>query len=73
MSAIYCQEFMGTREVAEALRVERSQVSRWQRTRTRGFPAPAFVLAATPVWRAEDIKVFATTRPQRRTPLSATR
>lgn len=49
-------EFMGVKEVAEALGWSKAKVSEYHR---RGkLPAPAFVIAAGPVWEAEDIDAY---------------
>jgi predicted site-specific integrase-resolvase len=53
-------ELMGTSEAAKVLNVNKSQISRW--LRKGKFPPPRARLAAGPVWTAQQIRFFRTTR-----------
>jgi len=53
-------ELMGTSEAAKVLNVNKSQISRW--LRKGKFPPPRARLAAGPVWTAQQIWFFRTTR-----------
>jgi hypothetical protein len=58
-------DLMGWAEVAEALGVEKSRISKWRRLgvvlpdgRRVPFPPPVLVLRATTLWRGEDIRAL---------------
>lgn len=51
---------VGTKEVADLLDVDRSQIGRWRRAGK--FPEPCVELVAGPLWWARDIKAWARKR-----------
>ena len=67
-------DFVGTAEAAEILGVERPRIGRWQIAGI--MPEPVVRLAATPVWRRQDILKLkeqrkGTTRRRKATPIAA--
>jgi len=60
-------ELMGTKEVAEFLKVNPPRISEMRR-RTPGFPQPIAKLGATSVWYGPDIRRFAPTWSRKRGP-----
>ena len=53
-------DLVGLAEVAAMLNVTRAQARKW--TQRPDFPEPLARLRATPVWRANDVKAWATQR-----------
>jgi hypothetical protein len=58
-------DLLGWAEVAEALDVEKSRISKWRRLgvvlpdgRRVPFPKPVLELRATPLWRGADIRAL---------------
>lgn len=55
-------DLVGSREAADSLGVTRQTFSNWAHGRLPGgvqpFPAPVRVLAATPVWRLTDLRIW---------------
>ena len=55
-------DFMGTREVAEALGVEPPRIGRWLKReaegKTKKLPTPVAVLAMSPIWLTEQIEAL---------------
>lgn len=57
-------ELVSTREAAELLNVDRSQIGRWRR-RDAGFPEPCAELRAGPLWWKDDVQSFSPPRGRR--------
>jgi predicted DNA-binding transcriptional regulator AlpA len=53
-------DLAGLAEVAEMLGTSRRHAIRW--TQREDFPEPLAKLAATPVWRTDDVKAWAKKR-----------
>lgn len=56
--------FVGLSEVADMLKVDKSQVGRWRRTNV--FPEPRVQLASGPLWFRSDIHRFTPPAERRR-------
>lgn len=56
-------DLVSTREAAELLGVDRSQIGRWRRK--TGFPEPCAELRAGPLWWRADVEAFSPPRGRR--------
>lgn len=58
-------DLVSTREAAELLRVDRSQIGRWRRSASSAFPEPCAELRAGPLWWTADVRAFSPPRGRR--------